>query len=307
MDVLRFEQDLAALSPDHQITALSVAGITPNFSGGYVGTWTAGVEHKVRGVTLNGAYVGTAGIKLPSVDFPNGFSGADPGFAPYTQFDSSGVATGGYGPVTEITNRSHSTYHALQLSAQNNLTASGLGFQASYTRSKSLDDTSAVVGGFIAGSSGAVAQTAPMNPFEPGVDKGPSGFDIKNAFTFSLFQDLHADSLGLLRPLGKTLTAAGRCWVSGLSSAASPSPSIRVCSKPESGRAAPTGPIRSESPTFRPAAPSAKTISGWEPTTPRSSPFRSMCPAEPDRITGASARSAETRFADRGCGMRISP
>ncbi len=206
MDVLRFEQDLAALSPDHQITPLAVAGIAPNFSAGYVGTWTAGVEHKLRGVTLNGAYVGPAGIRLPSLDFPNGFPGADPTFAPYTQFDSSGRVTGGYGPLTEVTNRSHSTYHALQLSAQNNLTSFGLGFQASYTCSKSLDDSSAVIGGFISGSSGAVAQTAPMNPFDPGVDKGPSGFDIKNAASFSLFQDLHADSVRFLRPLGKTLT-----------------------------------------------------------------------------------------------------
>lgn len=206
MDVLRFEQDLAALSPDHQITPLAVFGVASNFSGGYIGTWTAGIEHRVKGVTLNGAYVGTAGIKLPAMDFPNGFTGAAPGFAPYTQFDSSGVVTGGYGPVTLVTNRSHSTYHALQLSAQNNLTASGLGFQASYTYSKSLDDSSAVVGGFISGSSGALAQTAPMNPFDPAIDKGPSGFDIQQAFTFSVFQDLHADSVSILRPLGKTLT-----------------------------------------------------------------------------------------------------
>jgi hypothetical protein len=215
MDVLRFEQDLAAISPDHQITPLAVAGIAPNFSGGYMGTWTAGIEHKVRGVTLNGAYVGTAGIKLPSMDFPNGFTGADPAFAPYTQFDSSGRVTGGYGPVTEITNRSHSTYHALQLSAQNNLTSSGLGFQASYTCSKSLDDSSAVIGGFISGSSGAVAQTAPMNPFDTGVDKGPSGFDIRNALSFSLFQELHADSIGFLRPLGKALTRGWQALAMG--------------------------------------------------------------------------------------------
>ena len=31
MDVLRFEQELAALSPDHQITPLAVAGISPDF------------------------------------------------------------------------------------------------------------------------------------------------------------------------------------------------------------------------------------------------------------------------------------
>jgi hypothetical protein len=151
MDVLRYEQDLAALSPGHQITPLTVAGISPGFQNGYIATWTAGVEQKLGGANLTAGYVGTAGIKLPAMDFPNGFAGADPGFAPYTQFDSSGRVTGGYGPVTVMTNRSHSSYHALQVSAQQNLTASGLGFQASYTFSKSIDDASAVVGGFIAG------------------------------------------------------------------------------------------------------------------------------------------------------------
>jgi hypothetical protein len=197
MDVLRFEQEMAALSPDHQIVPLTVSGIAPNFGAGYVGTWTAGLERKIGGVTVNGGYVGTAGIKLPALAFPNGFTGADPAFAPYTQFDSAGQVTGGYGPVIEIANRSHSTYHALQVSAQNNLTAFGLGFQASYTFSKSLDDTSGVVGS---------SQTAPMDPFDTALDKGPSSFDIQQAASFSLFQDLHADSVRLLRPLGKTLT-----------------------------------------------------------------------------------------------------
>lgn len=197
MDVLRFERDMAALSPDHQIVPLTVSGIAPSFGAGYVGTWTAGIEHKIGGVTVNGGYVGTAGIKLAALAFPNGYTGADPAFAPYTQFDSAGHVTGGYGPVIEIDNRSHSTYHALQLSAQNSLTAFGLGFQASYTFSKSLDDTSGVVGS---------SQTAPMDPFHTALDKGPSSFDIQQAASFSLFQDLHVDSVRLLRPLGKTLT-----------------------------------------------------------------------------------------------------
>jgi hypothetical protein len=207
MDVLRFEQDLAALTPGHQITPLTVLGISPGFENGYIATWTAGVERKLGGANLTAGYVGTAGIKLPDVDFPNGFSGADPAFAPYTQFNSSGQITGGYGPVNVMTNRSHSSYHALQISAQRNLTAAGLGFQASYTFSKSIDDTSAVIGGFIAGQSGAVAQTAPEDPFNARLDKGPSNFDVKNALAFSLFQDLHADRVPFLRPLGRTLTA----------------------------------------------------------------------------------------------------
>lgn len=207
MDLLRYERDLASLSPGQQITPLYVMGIAPDFQNGYIATWTAGFEQKLRGVALNAGYVGTAGIKLPAIDFPNGFSGATAAFAPYTQFDSLGRITGGYGPANEIDNRSHSSYHALQISAQQNLTASGLGFQASYTLAKSLDDSSAVIGGFISGASGAVAQTAPENPFDAGIDKAPSSFDVKHALAFSLFQDLHADRLPFLRPLGKTLTA----------------------------------------------------------------------------------------------------
>jgi hypothetical protein len=207
MDVLRFERGLAALSSNHQITPLSVVGMARNFQNGYIGTWTAGLEQKFGGATLNASYVGTAGIKLPVMDYPNGYTGADPAFALYTQFDSSGRITGGYGPVTLMTNRSHSTYHSLQMSAQKDLTASGLGFQASYTFSKSIDDTSAVAGGFVSGYSGAVAQTAAQNPFNTRADKGPSNFDIKNALTFSLFQDLHADRVAFFRPLGKALTA----------------------------------------------------------------------------------------------------
>src|ERR1039458_5955694 len=136
MDVLRFEQDLAALSPDHQITPLSVFGMAQNFQNGYIGTWTAGVEQKLGGATLNAAYVGTAGIKLPVMDYPNGYIGADPTSAPYTQFDSSGAIVGGYGSVVLMTNRSHSTYHSLQVSAQRDLTASGLGFQGAYCRNR---------------------------------------------------------------------------------------------------------------------------------------------------------------------------
>ena len=204
MDVQRFEEDLAALSPDHRITPLTVAGISQDFSGGYIGTWTVGIEQKLARTTVNVGYVGTAGIKLPAMDFPNGYTGATPEFAKYTRFDAAGKVTGGYGPVTLVTNRSHSSYHGFQASAQKDLTASGLGFQASYTFSKSIDDASAVVGGFVAGASGAVALTSPQDPFHTRPDKGPSSFDITHAVAFSLFQDLHADRAPVLEKLGKT-------------------------------------------------------------------------------------------------------
>jgi hypothetical protein len=197
MDLARFERDMAALSPGHQVTPLVVAGIAGNFQNGYIGTWTAGVEQQFHGVTVNASYVGTAGDKLPVMDYPNGFAGAESGFAPYTQFDSAGSAVSGYGVVTLVTNRSHSSYHSLQVSAQNTLTSFGLGFQASYSFSKSIDDVSTVIG----------AGGAPQNPFDTNAEKGPSAFDIQQAANFSLFQDLHADRAPVLRMLGKKVTA----------------------------------------------------------------------------------------------------
>ena len=197
MDLARFERDMAALSPDHRVTPLAVGGIEGNFQNGYIGTWTAGVEQQVHGVTVNASYVGTAGDQLPVMDYPNGFAGAESGFAPYTQFDSAGSAVSGYGVLTLVTNRSHSSYHSLQVSAQNTLTSFGLGVQASYSFSKSIDDVSTVIG----------AGGAPQNPFDTNAEKGPSAFDIQQAANFSLFQDLHADHAPVLRMLGKKVTA----------------------------------------------------------------------------------------------------
>ena len=93
------------------------------FRNGYIGTWTAGFDQDLGTAKLSAAYVGTAGVHLPSVFNVNGYNGADPAFAPYTQFDSSGHIAGGFGPEPVVNNGSHSTYHALQTSVtQNNST-----------------------------------------------------------------------------------------------------------------------------------------------------------------------------------------
>ena len=52
-----------------------------------------------------------------------------------------------------------------------NSARAGLGLQASYTYSKSLDDTSAVLGGLL-GTNGTVLQTFPQNPWDPAAEKG---------------------------------------------------------------------------------------------------------------------------------------
>jgi hypothetical protein len=206
MDINRFERDLAALSPDKQVRAVNAAGMSPNMRNGYVGSYTGGIERRVGEVTLTAAYVGSVGVDLPRIDSPNGYGGADPSYARYTQFDASGKVTGGLGPTMIMDNTSHSTYHSLQASLSKTSLRYGLGFQASYTFSKSLDDTSAVLGGFVAAASGAVLQASPQNPFNLSSEKGPSTFDIAHSFSFNAVQQLALGRVPVLRALGKRFT-----------------------------------------------------------------------------------------------------
>ena len=206
IDMARFQSDLAALTPGNQVQLISAAGIDPNFRNGYVGTYTAGVEHDFGDLKFNAEYVATVGVKLAAVILPNNYSGASPGFAPFTEFNSAGQAIGGYGQDSVIASPSHSTYHALQTSLSKNSARAGLGFQASYTYSKSIDDTSSVFGGF-SGNAGVVLQTGFQNPDNRAAEKGPSTFDVTHVFTVSLIQALPLDRVSFLHPLGKRFTS----------------------------------------------------------------------------------------------------
>jgi len=205
IDLVRFQNDLEALTPGHEAQLLTVVGIAKNFGNGYIGSWTAGIDHDFGDFKFNASYVATAGIHMPRVYSPNSYGGACQGFAPFTQFSSPCQATGGYGSEAIITSGSHSTYHALQTSLTKNSARYGLGLQASYTYSKSIDDTSAVLGGLF-GASGTILQTVPQNPWDPSGEKGPSTFDVTHVFTVSVIQLLPLDHVGFLRPLGRTLT-----------------------------------------------------------------------------------------------------
>jgi hypothetical protein len=203
-DYARFQTDLNALAPGN-VQLLNISGIAKNFGNGYIGSWTAGVDHEFRDFKFSAAYVATAGIHLARVYNPNGYGGACQGFAPFTQFDSECHATGGFGPEVIMTSGSHSTYHALQTSVTKNSARQGLGLQASYTYSRSLDDTSAVLGGLL-GTSGTILQTGPQNPWDPSAEKGPSTFDVNHVFAASVIQLLPLERVGFLRPLGRTFT-----------------------------------------------------------------------------------------------------
>jgi len=194
MDVNRYQNDLAALAPGHQLSLLNLAAIDRRFGDGFLQTWTLGVERSFLGLTADAGYIGTESFRLPRSSFPNGYPGAGPGFAPYTVFDSTGAVTGGFGYESVITDTSHSSYNALQASLSGTVKHGGPGLQAGYTWSKSLDDVSAVSGG--TGSTGALALPLPQNPFDTHPEKGPSNFDVAHSFSVSAAQDLHLQELG---------------------------------------------------------------------------------------------------------------
>jgi hypothetical protein len=205
-DVNRFERELAALSPSHLISPLNANAISQDFRNAYLGTWTLGLERSFHGLTFDAGYVGTSGIDLPAIDFPNAYPGASPAFAPYTQFNSAGQITGGFGTDMLITNRSHSTYHSLQSSLQGSIGANGPQVQLSFAWSKSIDDTSSALGPGVGSVSGATALAWPQNPFDTRADKGPSTFDVNRAFTATIVQDLHAGRVPFLHGLTPKLT-----------------------------------------------------------------------------------------------------
>ncbi|PYT29129.1 MAG: hypothetical protein DMG58_16870 [Acidobacteria bacterium] len=201
MDVQHFQDDLAAATPGHEIRPLNVFGNDRNFRNGYIATYTAGFDRDFGDVKWNTSYVATIGVGLAGMSYPNSYGGADPAFAPFTQFDGAGRVLGGYGPEFLLTNRSHSSFHSLQTGVQKTSARAGLGFQASYTFSKSLDDVSAVLGGFFSGFSGTLQQTAPQDPRNFRAEKGPSTFDVRHVVALSLVQELpfnrwwHANAL----------------------------------------------------------------------------------------------------------------
>ena len=205
MDVNRYQNDLAALAPDHQLSLLNLSAVDPHFGNGYLDTWTLGLERAFGKLTADAAYVGTAASKLPQSSYPNAYPGADPESAIYTNFSSSGVVTGGFGFESVIARMSHSSYHALQTSLAGQIPHGGPGVQAGYTWGKSIDNVSGVLGG--TGSTGAVTVFSPQNPIDSHAEKGPSNFDVTHSFSVSAAEALHFENLGSQAAGARLITA----------------------------------------------------------------------------------------------------
>jgi Carboxypeptidase regulatory-like domain/TonB dependent receptor len=204
MDVDRYEKELANVTSSGAVSALNLSGIDAKFGNGTLYTWTLGLERKIANLTADLGYVGTAAQKLPRISFPNAYPGATPEFAPYTQFNSAGDVTGGFGVMNVMTNDVHSNYNALQASLFGTVGHGGPGIQASYTWGKSIDTTSLVLSG--TGSTGATTSGASQDPFNLRAEKGPSAFDATHNFGLSVAQDLHMESANFLSVLPRSFT-----------------------------------------------------------------------------------------------------
>jgi hypothetical protein len=193
-DVERFAQDLAAQTPGHQFHPYPLSGMAQNYHNGYIETYSAGLGHDFGPVKFTAAYAATEGVGLAKFIYVNGYSGASPGFAPYTLFDSTGQVVGGYGLIWVMANPSHSTFNSLQVTAAKTAARWGLGFTASYTFSKALDDSSSPFG-------------PPQDPRNPGAERAPATFDITHALTLSFTQELPLYRVPFFRPLKQKFTS----------------------------------------------------------------------------------------------------
>jgi Carboxypeptidase regulatory-like domain/TonB dependent receptor len=133
----------------------------------YTLEWNAALEQGLgKSQTLSASYIGSIGRRLIQTAYL---------YSPTPEFYAASL----------VSNSASSEYNALQVQFQRHL-SQGLQVLASYTWAHSIDDASA-------GSYGNPANTlAPA--FNPNANRGPSDFDIRNAFTAGVTYDLPAST-----------------------------------------------------------------------------------------------------------------
>jgi hypothetical protein len=147
---------------------------------GYTISGNFTLEHEFAGgIAVQASYVANNGVSLYSQGFPNGFSGAEPQNAAYTQI------TPGLGELLLSYNAAHSSYNALQVQARKISTAHGLQFQANYTWAKDMTDADAVwSSGWV---SGGVSQN---NPQCIKCEYAPASYSVGQRFAANFEYDL---------------------------------------------------------------------------------------------------------------------
>jgi hypothetical protein len=199
------------VNPNNQPLIILNFPTDPNLRTGYVQQWNLTVERSFGSrFILSTSYVGSKGTKLSSVRLYNyPLPGATIGGRVAANFGANetiglplpggGFTDGpapetsvlgpawlrlsnlpnapGIGPVSFLTNNGSSTYHSGTVRVQNRL-SKGLGFDAIYTFSKSLDNDSLGLG------------ITDQNPFNKSLEKARSSFDVRHRFVASFLYEL---------------------------------------------------------------------------------------------------------------------
>jgi hypothetical protein len=146
--------------------------IARNFRDGSMQQWNLDLQYEVKpNWMIDLAYVGSKGTHLAS---PRDLNQTDPvtGTTPYPQFSS----------ILYVGSNADSSYHALQFRSEKRV-GKDLGFLASYTFSKSMDDVSAVFGG-------SVGSGLPQDSSDLRGERALSDFDARHRASLSTVYDL---------------------------------------------------------------------------------------------------------------------
>ncbi len=185
VDVVRFEQELAALLPGNTIQPVQGNSTAQNFRNGYLGTFTLGVQQQIRGLDASASYIGLAGVHLQGMSYPNNYAGASPGYAPFALFNAAGQVIGGFSQEQLFDNSVHSSYHAAELVIRKAPAERSVGFSLSYTFARSIDNATAFGGAF--GGAGR------QNPQNGAVEKARSSIPGPHTLSFNLSARLPFD------------------------------------------------------------------------------------------------------------------
>ncbi|HLN01637.1 MAG TPA: TonB-dependent receptor [Bryobacteraceae bacterium] len=163
---------------------------------GYTISGNITLEHEFAGgIAAQASYIANNGVALYNQTYPNGFSGAEPQYAPYSQ------VTPGLGELQVFYNGAHSTYNGLQLQARKISPSHGLQFQANYTYAKDMTDADAVWSS--GGPSGGISQN---NPQCVRCERAQASYSIKQRFVANFEYDVPLAGWSALASLPKRLT-----------------------------------------------------------------------------------------------------
>ena len=155
-----------------QIPVPFAMGIDRNFRDPYYHSFSAGLQQDLgHQLLVDAAYVGTRGRNLVVTLDPNQGPAGGPA-----------VRNPAFGPAQFAASAGRSQYDAVLLRVERRLQR-GLAFLASYTWSRSRDNSSSLFGS-------RASNYAPQNSFDLDAEWGPSDFDTPHRFVFSYVWEL---------------------------------------------------------------------------------------------------------------------